>query len=85
MPRIIGGGFKPKVSHYKELTQAYVDASHCGDCNVILLSVKGKVHAIPDNSDKSTFGTKRLCHACFLAMKEAEKKKDMKEEEKESL
>ena len=42
------------------------------------LSARGKVHAIPDNSDKSEFGTKRICHACFVELeKEAKKKKDL--------
>ena len=79
MPRIsIGGGFKPKISHYKEKIITRVDGSHCAECNSILLSARGKVHAIPDNSDKSEFGTKRICHACFVELeKEAKKKKDL--------
>ena len=44
------------------------------------MTCHGKVRALPDSSDNSEFGTKRLCNACYqeeqAAKKAAEKAKE---------
>ena len=64
-------------------TPAKVDSTYCAGCNKQCILTYGKVHAVPDNSDLSVFGTKRLCNACYLV--EAEDRKQQAKMEKVGL
>ena len=59
---------------------AIIDSKKCAGCGKSTMTCHGKVRALPDSSDNSEFGTKRLCNACYqeeeAARKAAEKAKE---------